>query len=131
MDLRDFVKQTLSDITNAVSEAQDKSKLYIAPGFVENVKITEPQFVDFEVHVTSSKEGGGGIKLWSFGEAKATTSAETGHKISFKVPVFFQAPTPLSKKHFSNKKKTKTESSGGGGGWDPDGKHIIAESPFD
>ena len=45
MKLDEYVKQTLMDITNGVSEAQKESQLYIAPGFVENQKVVAPQMV--------------------------------------------------------------------------------------
>ena len=65
MQLDDFVKKTLLDITNGVAAAQDEALLHVAPGFVENERQVEPQLVKFEVVVTVSKEAGGGIKLSS------------------------------------------------------------------
>jgi hypothetical protein len=105
MKLEEFVKQTLLDITNGVAQAQLATKLYIAPGFVENQKLTEPQMVKFEVAVTASKEASGGISVWSFGDAKAGINSEQTHRVSFEVPVYFQAPTERSELHFSNRPK--------------------------
>ena len=66
MKIEEYVKQTLLDITNGVAAAQQEAMLYIAPGHVENVKRTEPQFVKFEVALTVNKEAGGGIsERWS------------------------------------------------------------------
>lgn len=103
MQLEDFVKQTLLDITNGVAAVQNEALLYVAPGFVENERKTEPQLVKFEVVVTVSKEAGGGIKVWSLGDASAQASSEKTNRISFDVPVYFQAPTELNPKHFSRK----------------------------
>ena len=101
MQLDEFVKQTLLDITNGVAAAQDQALLYVAPGFVENERKTEPQFVKFEVVVTVNHEAGGGIKVWSLGDAKANLSSEKINRITFDVPVYFQAPTDKNPKHFS------------------------------
>ena len=101
MKLDEFVKQTLLDITNAVADAQAESKLYIAPGTVEGQKVVSPQSVQFDIAVTTNKEGGGGISILSFGEAKASLSSEVSNRISFSVPVYFQAPTPENRRHFS------------------------------
>jgi hypothetical protein len=105
MKLDEFVKQTLLDITNGVAEAQLSTKLYIAPGFVENQKLTSAQMVKFEVAVTVSKETGGGIKIWTLGDLKAGGSSEQTNRISFEVPVYFQAPTERSELHFSKREK--------------------------
>ncbi len=101
MKLEDFVKQTLLDITNGVAKAQKEALLYVAPGYVENEKQVAPQLVKFEVAVTVSKEAGGGIRVWSFGDAKTNISSEKTNRITFDVPVYFQAPTELNSKHFS------------------------------
>ena len=94
MKLEDFVKQTLLDITNGVAEAQKTARLWIAPGKVEGEPKLAPQMVAFEIAVTVSKEGGGGINVWSLGEIKGSASSESLNKISFEVPVYFQAQTP-------------------------------------
>ncbi|TNE65599.1 hypothetical protein [Celeribacter ethanolicus] len=104
MKLDEYVKRTLLDITNGVAEAQKETLLYIAPGFVENEKVTAPQFVQFDVAVTVSKDAGAGIQVFSFGEAKGAVSSEQVNRISFEVPVFFQAPTERNEKHFANRK---------------------------
>jgi hypothetical protein len=91
MKLDEFVKQTLLDITNGVANAQLEAKLFIAPGYVENKKLVAPQMVKFEVAVTVSKEAGGGISVFSFGELKSGVNSEQINKIAFEVPVYFQA----------------------------------------
>ncbi|MCF6315524.1 MAG: hypothetical protein L3J30_04380 [Marinosulfonomonas sp.] len=109
MKLDEFIEKSLLDITNGVAAAQRATKLYIAPGWVENTTLTEPQFVSFELAVTISKEAGGGISVFSMGDVKAKGNSEKTHRISFDVPVYFQAPTERNDMHFS-KKKDKGES---------------------
>ncbi|MCM2291048.1 hypothetical protein NAC44_01735 [Allorhizobium sp. BGMRC 0089] len=103
MKLDEFVKQALLDITNGVAEAQRQSQLYIAPGYVEGKRIEKPQEVKFEVSVTTSAEGGGGIKILSFGDVKASGKTESTNKLTFEVPIQFNAPTPLNPLHYSHK----------------------------
>ena len=98
MKLDEFVKQTLLDITNGVAQAQAEAKLWIAPGKVEGKPNNTPQMVSFEVAVTVNKEGSGGISVWSLGELKGAASSESINRISFEVPVYFQAQTQLHEK---------------------------------
>ncbi len=102
MDLDEFVEKTLLSITNGVARAQAKSLLYIAPGYVEGKKIENGQMVSFEVVVTTSKEAGGGIKVFSIGEAKGGVSSQAVNRVSFEVPIYFQAPTILNERHYAN-----------------------------
>ncbi len=92
MKLDEYVRQTLLDITNGVFSAQKESPLWIAPGSIESKKVLSLQLATFEVAVTVSNEGGGGIQVWSLGELNAKGSAEHVNRISFAVPVYFQAP---------------------------------------
>ncbi len=105
MDLEDYIHKTLTQITNGVHKAQQETPLYIAPGYVEHEKQTGAQLVNFEISTVVSSEAGGGIKVWSIGDAKANHKNEGAHKISFSVPVYFQAPTERSPNHYSNKKE--------------------------
>ena len=75
-----------------MASAKKSTPLWIAPGFVEGEKVSSPQLVSFEVAVTTSKEGGGSIDIWSVAEVGAKGSSEHMNKISFDVPVYFQAP---------------------------------------
>jgi hypothetical protein len=93
--LDEFVKQTLLDITNGVAQAQAEAKLWIAPGMVEGEPRNTPQMVSFEIAVTVNKEGSGGVSVWSIGELKGGASSESVNRISFVVPVYFQAQTPF------------------------------------
>lgn len=107
MDLKDFVKKTLLDITNGVFEAQQESVLFIAPGTINGKKIEKSHEVKFEVSVTVGAEGGGGIKVLSLGEVKAGAKTEATNKLTFEVPVYLNAPTPLNPMHHS-KRSNKT-----------------------
>ena len=93
MKLDEYVKQTLLDITKGVSAAQKETPLWIAPGYVEGNAVLSPQLVTLDINVTVNKEGGGGIQVWSIGELNAKGSAEHTNRISFAVPIYFQAST--------------------------------------
>lgn len=101
MELKDFVKKALIDISEAVVSAQDESLVWIAPGYVEHERVTEPQLVSFDIAISVSKEAGGSISLFSFGEAKGAATSEHLNKISFSVPVHFNAPTERHPRHYS------------------------------
>lgn len=102
MKLDGFVKQTLPDITSGVAAAQEDTKLFIAPGFVNGERQDQGQKVSFEVSVTVSSEGGGGISVFSIGDVKGSHSKETANRISFEVPVYFSAPTRANRRHPDN-----------------------------
>lgn len=102
MKLDEFVKQALLDITNGVAAAQEETKLFIAPGYVEGKAMQASQLVKFEVAVTMNASGGGGITVFSMGEAKGEVSRETVNRLSFDVPVYLQAPTRANLRHPEN-----------------------------
>jgi len=81
--LEEFVKNTLLDIPKGVAEAQEETLLCIAPAIVEGERQTEGQFVAFEVAVTVTGEGGGGISVLGLGELKGAASREAAGRISF------------------------------------------------
>ncbi len=111
MNLKDFVKQSLLDITEGVTAAQEESLLFIAPAKVHDQPINSHSQVHFEVSVVVSSEVGGGISIWSAANAKTDRRSEHVSKISFDVPVFFQAPTERHHRHFSHRDKIdQTES---------------------
>lgn len=64
--------------------------------------------VKFEVVVTTSKEAGGGIRIWTAGEAKGNAATQNTNRISFDVPVYFQAPTERNDRHYSKREKSDT-----------------------
>jgi hypothetical protein len=89
MKLKDFVKQTLLDITDGIEEARKKSSIPIAPTIINGVNVTPaPQNVSFEIAVTLSKEGGAGIDVLPLG-LKGKISSEHVNRISFQVPLYF------------------------------------------
>lgn len=98
MKLEEYVKQTLLAITNGVEAAQRESKLFIAPGRIDDEIIRPPQMATFEVTITATKDAGGSISVWSFGDLKAGGNSAETNKISFEVPVYFQLQTPLHPK---------------------------------
>jgi hypothetical protein len=91
MELEVFVEEALVGILNAVHSAKSKSNIPIAPGNMDGIKNTEPEFVEFSLVVTTTAEADGKISIFSMGEAGASGSIETSNRISFKVPVYFQA----------------------------------------
>jgi hypothetical protein len=93
MELETFVKEALVGISNAVHEAKSQSNISIAPGTVEGETKTEPEFIEFSLVVTATTEAKGKISVFSMGEAGAGGSVEKTNRISFKVPVYFQART--------------------------------------
>ncbi|MDP3426013.1 MAG: hypothetical protein Q8S17_01365 [Humidesulfovibrio sp.] len=98
MRLRDFIKQTLLDITQGVEQAQGEASVWIAPGRVMGKEQLEPSFVSFETAVTISKDGAANIEIFSFG-VEGSLSSEHVNKVSFKVPVYFNAPKDFEEKH--------------------------------
>lgn len=99
MKLDEFVKQTLLDITNGVVAAQQASKLWIAPGYMNGNITEEAQDAKFEVSVTVAADGGGGIKILSFGELNAGGKSESTNKLMFEVPICLNEPTQLNLMH--------------------------------
>ncbi|MGE0503089.1 MAG: hypothetical protein AB7I79_19645 [Rhizobiaceae bacterium] len=97
MKLDEYVKQTLLDITKGVSDAKDDSLLWIAPGYVDGEKVFAAQLVSFEIAVTVSKEGGGGIRVLAIGDLAGKGTTEHTDRISFSVPIYFQAPQKQKK----------------------------------
>ncbi|MDK3020528.1 hypothetical protein [Pseudodonghicola flavimaris] len=104
VSIKDFVKAALLEISDAVVEARKESRVNIAPGYVEGIAQIEPQSVQFEllVEVTSESTKAGdakvevpvlGIVRASAGiDAKNNRNTTNSQKISFSVPIYFQAP---------------------------------------
>lgn len=110
MELKDFIKTTLLEITDAVLEAREKSTASIAPfrlhgrNGTEIEVITSNQLIEFDLAITetnkgsSNKEGNKiGIKVLSSEvslEGKVGKNSETvqqtANRIKFSVPVYFQ-----------------------------------------
>ena len=92
MKLDEYVEQTLVDISKGVAEAKKKAMVGIAPGYVDGEKVFSAQMIKFEILVTTEKEGSGGVSVLSFGDMKGKLNVEKTNKLTFEVPVFFQAP---------------------------------------
>lgn len=95
MKLDEYIEQTLIDISKGVSEAKKKALVGIAPGYVDGEKVFSAQLIKFEIVVTVEKEGSGGIQVLTFGDLKGKLNIEHTNKLTFEVPVYFQAP-PVS-----------------------------------
>lgn len=103
--LKQFIEQTLLDITQAVAKAKEESPLAIAPGFVEGMKQLKPQLIEFSVQVVVSEEhltkGKGDITVPIISIIKASAGGEVSNKneqfttqsLKFSVPVYFQSKT--------------------------------------
>ena len=103
--LRQFVEQTLLDITKAVHCAQKASPHAIAPGFLEGEKQLEPQMIEFSIQVVASQEktlkGKGDVSVPIISIVKASAEGEintnneqtTTQNLKFSVPVYFQSKT--------------------------------------
>jgi hypothetical protein len=117
MDLKDFVKQTLLDVFEAVREAgeevSEKRRGAVAPlwGGIEHVSNHE-QAIKFDVAVTAgdTKSAGGGGKIKVLGifelDGKGGVQSQTREvsRVSFSIPVAFpgtvvegSAPQPRRK----------------------------------
>ncbi|MBI9109922.1 hypothetical protein [Maridesulfovibrio ferrireducens] len=112
MDLKNFVKQALADITSAVEEAKDISPVSIAPGYVTTSKgrttIVDPQLIEFDIATTvvdaSSLTGGGSAKISVIGvgisvdgKRDSAVNHESVSRVKFQVPVYFQAKNDIKK----------------------------------
>ncbi len=90
MDLKDFIKMSLLEISEAVLEAKEEARIAIAPGTFSGKKQKDASSVDFEVSVVTSTEKGGSIKVWSVAEGNVSSENLSTSKIAFSVPVYFQ-----------------------------------------
>lgn len=101
--LKQFVEQTLLDITRAVDKAKKESPIPIAPGYVDGKGQNEPQMIEFSVQVTVAEEkshkGKGDVSVPIISIIKTSVGGEIGNKneqtttqcLKFSVPVYFQA----------------------------------------
>lgn len=100
MELKDFIKLALADITNAIKESQTElsNGAIINPvyGIAENNKTPEIVKIKFDISVASEKHGSGkkefgtNIKVLSAVIGKDDSiNSETASRISFEIPVFF------------------------------------------
>jgi len=100
MDLKEYIKKTLSEIIIGVSEAKDETysafnNCIIAPGTVDGVKVSgQRDYIEFEIQTVI--EGGGKLKVLSLGEVGL--GGEHTHKLKFSVPILYEALKPMQKK---------------------------------
>jgi hypothetical protein len=92
VNIEDYVSKTLIDISKGVEKAKREALVGIAPGYVDGEKVFGEQLVNFEIVVTVSKDAGGSLKVLSLADIKAGANVEHTNRVSFSVPVFFQAP---------------------------------------
>lgn len=98
MELKEFIKTAITDITEAVSELQEE---------LDNGAIINPSFdktrqcsIHFDLSVESSKEGGADIKVISGG-----MSERSSNKISFDIAISMPASgaaNPLARPVYGN-----------------------------
>ena len=98
MELKEFIKTAIADITEAVSELQEEMKngTMVNPGLDKKRECT----VHFDLTVESSKEGGADIKVISGG-----MSERSSNKISFDIAIGMPASgasKPLARPVYGN-----------------------------
>lgn len=129
MDLKDFIKETISAIADATEELQAE---YLEDGLIVNpptdgngVDVYEPKSevhtfrrikeIEFDVAVSaeSNTQGGGGagLKVLSVelkGGAEHARSSGTVSRVQFSIPIVL-SPAPEEAKHIEQRKKAKEE----------------------
>lgn len=103
MKLDEYVKQTLLEITNGVAEAQKESLLYIAPDHANSGKAIPAQHVKFEMVLQVCDEEDG-LQVVSNPDRISNSPTEEFNRLTFRVPVYFQAPTKRNDSHFLHSK---------------------------
>jgi hypothetical protein len=113
MKLSNFIQETIFEIALGIHSAKVRAKdlVAVSPGMMDGKDVIEKSYIDFDVSVvvkeaSQSKKGGkgsfsGSIKVAEFasvgvsagGEAEkgASSESEQVHRITFKVPVYFNA----------------------------------------
>lgn len=99
MDLKDFVRDTLTQIIEGVTEAQSSTQEGTSVNPVGHGAVPSPswghtpiQDVEFDVAVTTTEEtgAGGGITVFGVGVgAKMSDLSSSVSRIKFRVPVAF------------------------------------------
>lgn len=104
MKLNEYVKRTLLEITNGVAEAQKEALLYIAPDHANSGKAIPAQHVKFDMVLQISKEDEGELHVVSKHNSDNGSPPEELNRLTFRVPVYFQAPTKKNDSHFLHNK---------------------------
>lgn len=132
MKLRDFIKDTMTEIAHGIQAAKiETADLWaINPGMLHGERLTEKSYVEFDVAVTvneattSEKDGKGAVKaeIEVFGSrvggelsgglsGTKETSTVNASRVAFKVPVYMNAhfrgdPNIVEEaEHFANRSK--------------------------
>ena len=88
--IKDFVRDTLLQIVEGVDEARERSKITIAPSFVDGILQNEGSQVRFDLAITTSREADGGIKVLNLADLGGSVRSESLNRVQFEVPVWFQ-----------------------------------------
>ena len=135
--LKDFIKQTLTEICEAVDEARSVHGQIATQEETYNVQNASKTLIEFDVAVTVSEAKGltnvaggkGGIKYnigvlsgsaGAEGSSEKINSNERSHlsRIKFAIPAYFQHDEKAAKaRRDSNKQTVRTSSSNRGDGW--------------
>ena len=112
MKLRDFIKETMTEIAFGIQSAKlETAELWaINPGSLSGEKVTEKSYVEFDVAVTvtqvdeKQKDGSGNLKgeinvlgahvgggLFGGGKMRMESSTANVSRVTFKVPVYMNA----------------------------------------
>lgn len=112
MKLRDFIKDTMTEIAHGIQAAKiETADLWaISPGAMHGERLIEKSYVEFDVAVTvneaaiTEKDGKGGLKaeIEVFGSrmggelggglaTKKETSTVNASRVAFKIPVYMNA----------------------------------------
>lgn len=113
MELSQFIEDTMFEIALGIQRAQARAKDLVAinPGNLDGERLLEKSYVDFDVSLvvneaTNSSKGGSGkvggeISVAAFGkfsaefggqiDAGSQKSAAQTHRVTFKVPVYWNA----------------------------------------
>ena len=99
MELKDFIKQTLSDIANAIKESQEELKdvaVINAPnnqsGKINLTAFYDRHMINFDVAVSASEENdkSAGISVLSAfsGGVSSNSTSQQSSRITFSIPVY-------------------------------------------
>jgi len=107
MELKEFIKQALSDIAKAVSESQEELKgvAVVNPpksdqghGPMGRVYFYEKHTINFDIAVTASAENekSGGVRVLSAiaGDVSSTSTNQQSSRITFSIPVYLSKGLP-------------------------------------
>jgi hypothetical protein len=94
MKLSKFISTTLAEIHQGIADAREESGSWIAPSTLDGERVVSEQQVLFDVAIVSSADGSGDVSVLGFGKLGSGISNEKSNRVSFAVPVYFQASRP-------------------------------------